>query len=83
VYLSGGFLFGAVAGYALKKVMKIAAIVIGLFVIGLSYLPYRGWIDVRWIEIENATRSTLTKWQDRPFMHQITPHHNLQHILLQ
>jgi FUN14 family protein len=31
----GGFLFGAVAGYAIKKVMKIAAIIIGLFVVGL------------------------------------------------
>jgi uncharacterized membrane protein (Fun14 family) len=30
-----GFLFGAVAGYAIKKVMKIAAVVIGLFVVGL------------------------------------------------
>jgi uncharacterized membrane protein (Fun14 family) len=34
----GGFLFGAVAGYAIKKVMKIAAVVIGLFVVVLSYL---------------------------------------------
>jgi uncharacterized membrane protein (Fun14 family) len=56
----GGFLFGAVAGYAIKKVMKIAAIVIGLFVVGLSYLSYRGWIDVKWIEMENATKATLT-----------------------
>jgi uncharacterized membrane protein (Fun14 family) len=56
----GGFLFGAVAGYAIKKIIKIAAIVIGLFVIGLSYLSYRGWIDVRWIEMENATRATLS-----------------------
>ena len=39
----GGFLFGAVAGYAIKKVMKIAAVVIGLFVAGLAYLSYRGW----------------------------------------
>ena len=56
----GGFLFGAVAGYAIKKVMKIAAIIIGLFVIGLTYLSYRGWIDVRWMEMENATKTTLT-----------------------
>jgi uncharacterized membrane protein (Fun14 family) len=56
----GGYLFGAVAGYALKKVMKIAAVVIGLFVIGLSYLSYKGWIDVKWIEMENATKTTLT-----------------------
>ena len=56
----GGFLFGAVAGYTIKKVMKIAAIVMGLFVVGLSYLSYKGWIDVKWIEMENATKTTLT-----------------------
>jgi uncharacterized membrane protein (Fun14 family) len=56
----GGFLFGAVAGYAIKKVMKIAAIIIGLFVVGLSYLSYRGWIDVKWVEMENAAKATLT-----------------------
>jgi uncharacterized membrane protein (Fun14 family) len=42
VFSAGGFLFGTVAGYAIMKVMKIAAIVIGLFVIGLAYLSYRG-----------------------------------------
>jgi uncharacterized membrane protein (Fun14 family) len=56
----GGFLFGAVAGYALKKVMKIAAVVIGLFVAALAYLSYRGWIDVKWVAMEDASRSTLT-----------------------
>jgi hypothetical protein len=25
-----------------------------------SYLLYRGWIDIRWIEMENATKATLT-----------------------
>ena len=39
----GGFLFGAVAGYAIKKVMKIAAVVVGLFVAGLhTYRPKDG-----------------------------------------
>ena len=56
----GGFLFGIVAGYAIKKVMKIAAIIIGLFVIGLAYLSYRGWVDVKWVAMEDASRSTLT-----------------------
>ena len=56
----GGFLFGAVAGYAIKKVMKIAAVVIGLFVAALVCLSYRGWIDVKWAAIEDASRSTLT-----------------------
>jgi uncharacterized membrane protein (Fun14 family) len=56
----GGFLFGIVAGYAIKKVMKIAAIVVGLFVAGLAYLSYRGWVDVKWVAMEDASRSTLT-----------------------
>jgi uncharacterized membrane protein (Fun14 family) len=55
----GGFLFGAVAGYAIKKVMKIAAVVVGLFVAGLAFLSYKGWIDVKWTAMENAIRSTL------------------------
>jgi uncharacterized membrane protein (Fun14 family) len=56
----GGFLFGAVAGYALKKVMKIAAVVIGLFVAALAYLSYRGWVYVKWVAMEDASRNTLT-----------------------
>jgi uncharacterized membrane protein (Fun14 family) len=30
---------------------------IGLFIAGLVYLSYKGWIDVKWMEMENATRS--------------------------
>jgi uncharacterized membrane protein (Fun14 family) len=56
----GGFLLGAIAGYAIKKVMKIAAVVIGLFVAAIAYLSYRGWVDVKWAAMEDASRSTLT-----------------------
>jgi uncharacterized membrane protein (Fun14 family) len=55
----GGFLFGAVAGYAIKKVMKIAAVVVGLFVAGLAFLSYKGCVDVKWTAMEVATRSIL------------------------
>ena len=56
----GGFLFGIAAGYAIKKVMKIAAVVIGLFVTALAYLSYKGLIDVKLVAMDNATRSALT-----------------------
>jgi uncharacterized membrane protein (Fun14 family) len=59
-FAGAGFLLGAVAGYAIKKVMKIAAVVIGLFVAALAYLSYRGWADVKWTAMEDASRSTLT-----------------------
>ena len=56
----GGFLFGTVAGYAVKKVMKIATVVVGLFVTALAYLSYKGLINVKWVAMENASRSALT-----------------------
>ena len=40
--------------------MKIAAVVIGLFVADLAYLSYRGWVDVKWTAMEDASRSTLS-----------------------
>jgi uncharacterized membrane protein (Fun14 family) len=61
----GGFLFGAVAGYAIRKLIKLAAIIIGLFVVAISYLSYKGWLDVKWIPIESATKSTLTDITDQ------------------
>jgi len=56
----GGFLFGAVAGYAIRKLIKLAAIIVGLFVVALSYLSYKGWLDVKWIPIEDIAKGTLT-----------------------
>ena len=56
----GGFLLGSVAGYAINKVMKISVVVIGLFMAGLAYLSYRGWVDVKWAAMEDASRNTLT-----------------------
>jgi uncharacterized membrane protein (Fun14 family) len=32
---------------------------VGLFVVALSYLSYKGWLDVKWIPIENTAKSTL------------------------
>jgi len=44
---------------AVKGVMKVAAIIIGLFVVGLSYLSYKGRIDVKWVATDNTTRATV------------------------
>ena len=40
--------------------MKIAAVVVGVFVVALAYLSYRGWVDVKWVPMEDASRSALT-----------------------
>jgi uncharacterized membrane protein (Fun14 family) len=38
--LGGGFFVGVLIGYAIKKIIKIVAIIAGLFLAGLAYLQY-------------------------------------------
>jgi uncharacterized membrane protein (Fun14 family) len=36
--VGGGFLIGFVTGYAMKKVIKLAVVIVGLFIAGVSLL---------------------------------------------
>jgi len=54
-----GGMGGFIAGYALKKMMKIVAIVIGLFILVLVYLGYRGIITINYGELGNAVSGAL------------------------
>ncbi len=47
--------------------MKIAAIIIGLFVAALAYLSYKGLLDAKWTAMENVTRHTLTNAYEQMF----------------
>ena len=42
----GGFFTGIVMGYALKKVVKLAAVVVGLFFAGIAYLQYQQILNI-------------------------------------
>jgi uncharacterized membrane protein (Fun14 family) len=55
--LTSGFFTGILIGYAIKKVMKVLAIVAGLFLTALTYLQYQGIISVRWDAFEPVTES--------------------------
>ena len=46
--IGGGFFVGLLAGYAIKKIIKIAAVIVGLFIAALAYLEYQRIIDVNW-----------------------------------
>ena len=49
VYQFGvGGIGGFIAGYALKKFMKIVAVIIGLIILLLVYLGYRGIITINY-----------------------------------
>jgi uncharacterized membrane protein (Fun14 family) len=64
--VGGGFFAGILLGYALKKVIKMLAIVVGLFLAGLAYLQYQQIASINWnklegtiIAIANAATSTI------------------------
>ena len=52
----GSSILGFLAGYSLKRIIKIAAIIIGVFILGLAYLSYKGWISVQWQIVEDQTK---------------------------
>jgi len=54
-----GGIGGFIAGYALKKLMKIVAIIIGLFILALVYLGYQGIITINYGELGDAVSGAL------------------------
>ena len=58
-----GFICGFIAGYALKKVAKIAAVVVGVFILALMYLGHKGIITVHYDKLLGMIVSYLEKVQ--------------------
>ena len=50
--LGVGGIIGFCMGYALKKIAKIVAAIIGLFALGLIYLESQGLISVDWLGVQ-------------------------------
>jgi uncharacterized membrane protein (Fun14 family) len=64
--VGGGFFAGLLLGYALKKVIKLLAVIVGLFLAGLAFLQYQQIASINWKKLEstiaalaNATSSTI------------------------
>jgi uncharacterized membrane protein (Fun14 family) len=58
--IGGGFTIGAVIGYALKKVVKLVAIVVGLFFAGVAYLQYQQVLNINWNKLQAVSQNTLS-----------------------
>src|SRR5207245_6183543 len=58
--IGGGFFAGILIGYALKKVVKILAIVVGLFFAGLAYLQYQQILNINWNKLEATLQNAVT-----------------------
>jgi uncharacterized membrane protein (Fun14 family) len=50
--VGGGFFGGLLLGYALKKIVKVVAVIVGLFIAGLAYLQYQQIAAFDWNRIE-------------------------------
>ena len=58
--IGGGFFIGVLIGYALKKVVKLVAVVVGLFFAGIAYLQYEGVVTVNWSKLQAASQNTVS-----------------------
>jgi uncharacterized membrane protein (Fun14 family) len=52
--IGGGFLGGVLLGYAIKKVIRIAALIIGLFLAGIAFMQYQQIASINWNKIEGS-----------------------------
>jgi uncharacterized membrane protein (Fun14 family) len=55
----GGFFVGALIGFALKKVLKIVAVVVGLFFAALAYLQYQQILNINWDKLQVTSQNTV------------------------
>src|SRR5436189_6074098 len=58
--IGGGFVAGALAGYAIKQVIRIAAVIVGLLIAALAYLEYQKIISVDWMRVQSVSQNGIT-----------------------
>jgi len=60
--VGAGFLIGFVTGFAIKKVMKLTAVIVGLFFAALAFLQYQRILNVDWHKVQ-AISIWMRKWR--------------------
>ena len=58
--IGGGFFVGVLIGYALKKVIKIVSVIVGLFLAGLVYLQSQQIANINWNKLQQASEDAIT-----------------------
>ena len=58
--MGGGFFVGLLIGYAIKKVIKLLAIIVGLFLGILAYLQYHQIANINWNKLQTLSEGTIT-----------------------
>jgi uncharacterized membrane protein (Fun14 family) len=58
--MGGGFFVGVLIGYALKKVIKLVAVIVGLFLAGLAYLQSQQIANINWNKLQTVSEGIIT-----------------------
>jgi len=58
--VGGGFFVGFITGYAIKKVIKLAAVIVGLFIAAMAYLQYQRILNVDWERVQSFSQNGIT-----------------------
>ncbi|HKG30558.1 MAG TPA: FUN14 domain-containing protein [Nitrososphaeraceae archaeon] len=58
--MGGGFFIGVLIGYALKKVIKMVAVIFGIFLAGLAYLQTQQIANINWNKLQTVSEGTIT-----------------------
>jgi uncharacterized membrane protein (Fun14 family) len=61
--LGSGFFIGILIGYALKEVIKILAVIVGLSLAGLAYLQYHQIANINWNNFKQFQKVLLQHYQ--------------------
>ena len=61
--VGGGFFVGVLIGYALKKVIKILAVIVGLFLARLAYLQSQQIANINWNKLQTVAEDSNTTIQ--------------------
>ena len=63
--LVGGSAIGFATGFAIKKIMKLVFVGLGLLALVLGFLEYKHWISVNWTVAENQSNVIMTHVANR------------------
>jgi uncharacterized membrane protein (Fun14 family) len=58
--IGSGGLIGFLVGFAIKRIFKILAVLVGLFLGALIYFQSQGLISINWEKLQEMTQSTVS-----------------------
>jgi uncharacterized membrane protein (Fun14 family) len=58
--MGDGFFVDVLIGHALKKIMKLVAVIVGLFLAGLVYLQYHQITNINWNKLQTISEGAIT-----------------------